>query len=82
MKHILPAHGPWPWYNNHVSIRINLFLLPIIPPSSLSIVVFFFPVGFSSLTRHFQQKSKYDLLRTTKGLQERTQPIEWDDGET
>ena len=31
-----------------------LFLLPIFPPSSHSIVVFF-PVGLSSLMRHFQQ---------------------------
>ena len=36
-------------------VRINLFLLPIFPPSSHSIVVSFFPVGLSSLSRHSQQ---------------------------
>ena len=34
---------------------IYLFLLPIFPPSSYSIVVFFFLVGLSSITRHSQQ---------------------------
>ena len=36
-------------------VRINLFLLPISPPSSHSIVMFFFSVRVSSLTRHFQR---------------------------
>jgi hypothetical protein len=43
------------WIDEKVSVRINLFLLPIFPPSSHSIVVFSFPVGISSLTRHSQQ---------------------------
>ena len=37
-----------------ISLRINLFLLPIFP-SSHSRDVFFFRVGLSSLTRHSQQ---------------------------
>ena len=41
--------------NGKISVRINLFLFPILPPSSHSIVVFFFPVGLSSLTQHLQQ---------------------------
>ena len=40
---------------NIVEARNNLFLLPIFPPSSHSIVVFFFPAGLSLLTRHSQQ---------------------------
>ena len=34
-------------YLNYI---INLFLLPIFPPSSHPIVVFFFPIGLSSLS--------------------------------
>ena len=38
-----------------IIILINLFLLPIFPPSSHSIVVFFFSVGLLSLMWHSQQ---------------------------
>ena len=41
--------------NVKISVRINLFLLPIFPPLSHSIAVFFFPVGLSSLMQHSQQ---------------------------
>ena len=53
---------------------INL-LLPIFPPSSHLIVVFFFPVGLSSSTRPVE-----NAVLTTKGLQERKNTtIEWED---
>ena len=56
--------------------RINLFSLPIFPPSSHSIVVFFFPLGLLSLMRTVE-----NVALTTKGLHERkTQLYEWDDG--
>ena len=42
-------------YGHITEVRINLFLLPIFPTSSHSIVVFFLPVGFSLLKRHSQQ---------------------------
>jgi hypothetical protein len=38
-----------------VLVRINLFLLPIFPQSSHSIVVFLFSVGLSLLSQHSQQ---------------------------
>ena len=78
-----------------ISVQINLFLLPIFLPSSHSIVMFFFPVGFSSLKRHSQQallgaevssvsepasRPVENVVLTTKGLQERKNSIEWDDG--
>ena len=33
----------------------SIFLLPIFPPSSHSMVVFFFPVGLSMLSQHSQR---------------------------
>ena len=61
--------------------RNNLFLLPIFPPSSHSIVVFFFPVGISSLTRHSQQVQQELRMSTAqarrqKKLQHPTRSVE------
>ena len=67
---------------NIVEARNNLFLLPIFPPSSHSIVVFFFPAGLSLLSQNSQQVllGVENVVITTKGLQERKTTIEWDDG--
>ena len=60
-------------FAHYDNVRINLFLLPIFPQSSLSIVVFFFPVRFSSLTQHSEHPTRpvENVVLMTKGLQER-----------
>ena len=59
--------------------RIDIYLLEIHSNIGLPYMPAFLKVSF---LQWFQlQRSADDVVETTKGLQERTQLIEWDDGE-
>ena len=62
-----------------ISVRNNLFLLPIFPPSSHPSIVCFFPVGISLLIQHFQQVLwvlKCLLSQKTERTSTPTRPVE------
>ena len=69
-------HAPMGRFQLELFIFITYFSI-IIPFN-----VVFFPVGLSSLMRHFKHPTKpvENVALTTKGIQERKYNIEWDDG--